>query len=106
MWYGRVGTLTAHPGDRDALVQILLRDVDALREIGCDLYIVKVSDERPDVVWVTEVWASAEAHRASLRLDSVRRAIADATPLLTGEFDSMEFEVMGGLGLTGAASHR
>lgn len=99
MRYGRFGSLETRPGKRDAVVSILLRGVDELESVGCDLYLVHVSDERPDTVWVTEVWKTREAHRASLALPSVKEAIAEAMPLLTGKFESVEFSVVGGLGL-------
>lgn len=38
---------------------------------------------------------SAEAHRASLELDSVRAAIAEAMPLLSGEMGGSQFSVVG-----------
>jgi quinol monooxygenase YgiN len=101
MRYGRFGSMTTHPGKRDAVVRILLRDVERLREAGCEQYVVNVSGERPDIVWVTEVWSSGAAHRASLQLPSVRQAISEAMPMLTGEFESVEYEVVGGLGLGG-----
>ena len=99
MRYGRFGKMGTRPGSRDAVVSILLRDVQLLRSAGCDLYVVDVSPQHPDAVWVKEVWESREAHRASLGLPSVKQAIAEAMPMLTGEFESMEFEVAGGLGL-------
>jgi quinol monooxygenase YgiN len=99
MRYGRFGSLRTQPGKRDLVVDILLRDVDELHDIGCFLYVVKVSDDDADLIWVTEVWSSPEAHRSSLSLPSVKQAIAEAMPMLTGEFQSQEFEVVGGLGL-------
>lgn len=87
------------PGHRDAVIGILLRDQQAVAEIGCDLYMVGVLPDQPDVVCVTEVWTSREAHRASLGLPSVKAAIAEAMPMLTGEFQQTEFSVVGGLGV-------
>jgi quinol monooxygenase YgiN len=99
MRFGLYSKLVARPGQRDALVAILLRDTDALKAHDCDLYVVNVSPQSEDVVWVTEVWATREAHRASLQLPETRQAIAEAMPLLTGEFESIELSVVGGLGL-------
>lgn len=97
--YGIHGKLTVHPGQRDKMVAILLRDVEALKAVGCDLYMVSVSDKHPDDVFVTEVWTSPEAHRGSLALPSVKAAIAEARPLMTGAFEQAEFQVVGGLGV-------
>ena len=99
MRYGLHGRLTAKPGKRDEVVNLLLRDVEELRDAGCDLYMVSLAPDQPDVVLVTEVWTSREAHRASLQLPSVKAAIAEAMPLLTGEFGGEELTVVGGLGV-------
>jgi hypothetical protein len=34
-----------------------------------------------------------------LQLPGVKQAIAEAMPMLTGEFEQIEFDVVGGLGL-------
>ena len=94
MTFVNAGTLGAKPGARDALVALLTERNDALQEAGCSLYEVGVGDD-PDTVYVVEVWASAEAHRASLELPAVRDAVARARPLLSGEFGGFRFEVVG-----------
>ena len=104
MRYGRFGKLGTRPGQRDAIVTILLRDVEALRGAGCELYVVNTAPTDPDAVWVMEVWTSREAHRASLQLPSVKQAIAEAMPMLSGEFESSELDTLGGLGLAGPSS--
>lgn len=97
--YGLHGKLTALPGQRQAVVDILLRDVEELKAAGCDLYMVSLAADHADVIWVTEVWTSPEAHRASLQLPGVKKAIAEAMPLLKKEFGGSEFSVVGGLGV-------
>jgi len=99
MRYGVFVKMTARPGKRDAVVAILLRDVEKAKAVGCDLYVVNLAPDNPEVVWVSEVWTSREAHRASLQLPSVKQAIAEAMPMLTGEFQQIEVDVVGGLGL-------
>jgi quinol monooxygenase YgiN len=91
--------MRTQPGRRDEVVAILLRDVEGLREAGCDAYIVSVSDDDEDAIHVMEVWRSAEQHKASLELPAVKAAIGEAMPMLTGEFASRELTVAGGLGL-------
>lgn len=98
--YGLIGTMRTKPGQRDAVVALLLRDVDDLKTAGCHLYVVGVDQGDPDLIRVTEVWDSPDAHRASLQLPHVRATIAEAMPLLTGEFTQTEFPVVGGLGLS------
>jgi hypothetical protein len=70
MTFANVGSLGTIPGQRDAVVSILLRPMAGL-------------------------WESPEAHRASLQLDSVRAAIAEAMPLLSGDMGGHQFNVLG-----------
>ncbi|MBO1901101.1 antibiotic biosynthesis monooxygenase [Leucobacter weissii] len=95
MTFANVGTLGALPGRRDEIVTILTRLNADLAEAGCLLYEVGVNEDAPDTVFVAELWESAEAHRASLQLESVRSAIAEAMPLLSGEMGGERFEVVG-----------
>lgn len=95
MTYANVGTLGALPGRRDELVAILTRRSTELADAGCLLYEVGVDEGRPDTVFVVELWTSADAHRASLQLPSVRAAITEARPLLSGEMDGFQFDVVG-----------
>jgi quinol monooxygenase YgiN len=96
--YARQGKLIAKQGQRDALAAILLADETGLASMpGCRVYLVMAGEQEPDVVYVTEVWDSKEAHRASLALPGVKAAIARATPLMAGG-DGTELTYLGGLG--------
>ena len=95
MTFANVGTLGAVPGQRDELVSRLTRRSDTLEQHGCLAYEVGVSDEKPDTVFVVELWTSAEAHRESLQLPEVQEAIADARPLLSGEFGGFRCDIVG-----------
>jgi quinol monooxygenase YgiN len=95
MTFVYLGTLGTVPGKRDELVTHLTRRSDVLSEIGCLAYEVGVNDDDPDRVFVVETWVSAEAHDASLALPEVKSSIAEARPLLSGDFDSSRFEVRG-----------
>lgn len=95
MTFVNAGTLGTEPGRRDELVGILTRRNDALRGLGCELYEVGTTADEPDTVFVVEVWRDAEAHRSSLQNPDVRAAIAEARPLLNGEFGGFRFEVAG-----------
>jgi quinol monooxygenase YgiN len=92
------------PGCRDKVIAIVLRDVEGLRAAGCWSYVVSVSNDAPDSIHVTEVWQSKEHHEASLELPATKAAIAEAMPMLTGEFAGEEYQVVGGLGLGSTAS--
>jgi quinol monooxygenase YgiN len=97
MTYSRFGTLRARPGQRDAVVAILVGAVGDRPAAGCLQYLVIVGDD-PDLVLVSELWESPKHHRASLDLPETREAIGRAMPLLTGEFTGLDGNVVGGIG--------
>ena len=99
MPYGYLGSMKTRPGHRDAVVDILVGGADGLREAGCDLYVVGVAETDDVTIWVSEVWQSKAHHAASLLLPATRAAIAEAMPMLAGEFTSQEVDVRGGLGV-------
>jgi quinol monooxygenase YgiN len=80
--YGRIGSLTAAAGQRDALIAALL--AGASRMPGCVSYVVGKDTTNPDVIWITELWVSQASHAASLSLPQVREAITKAKPLIAG----------------------
>jgi quinol monooxygenase YgiN len=95
--YGLIGKMKAVPGQRDALIAILLEDVGQMP--GCHSYVVAEDPKEADAIWITEVWDSQESHRASLSLPSVQRAIARAKPIIAGFDQSFETRPVGGHGL-------
>ncbi len=90
-----MGTLRAEPGQRDAIVAALIRYKPELVACGCLVYEVGTSPAAPDLVYVLEVWESAEAHRASLGVGTIREAVHSVLPLLDGEIVSMKFDIVG-----------
>lgn len=95
--YGLIGSMTATPGQRDALVGYLL---EGLRDMPGNLsYIVAKDQANPDKLWITEVRDSAENHRASLKLPQVQAAIAKARPIIAAMGDRQETIPVGGVGL-------
>jgi quinol monooxygenase YgiN len=80
--YGRIGSLIAAAGQRDALVAALI--AGAARMPGCMSYVVAKDAGNADTIWITELWESQESHAASLKLPQVREAITKAKPLITG----------------------
>jgi quinol monooxygenase YgiN len=97
--YGYIGSMRARQGCRDEIIDILLSGADGLRAVGCQLYAVCTAPDDADIIWVTEIWESADRHAASLHLPETRAAIAKAMPMLTGEFTRQELTVIGGLGV-------
>ena len=95
--YGLIGKMTAVPGRRDALAAILLDGTESMP--GCLSYVVANDTSDADSLWITEVWDSAESHRASLALPSVQAAIAQGRPLIAGFGNRVETQPLGGCGL-------
>lgn len=95
--YGLIGKFTAAPGQRDALVAILLKGIANMP--GCLSYVVALDSEDAHGLWITEVWTNEEAHRASLALPSVKEAIAAGRPLIAGMSNFTSTRPVGGHGL-------
>ncbi|AKC88287.1 putative quinol monooxygenase [Pseudoxanthomonas suwonensis] len=98
--HGLIGKFRAHPGQRDTLAAILLQGINAMP--GCLSYVVAEDPEDADALWITEVWDSADSHRASLALPAVREAIAKAMPLIAGFDSHVQTRPIGGHGLPAA----
>jgi quinol monooxygenase YgiN len=99
--YGLIGKMKAVPGQRDALVSILLDGVSGMP--GCLSYIVAQDPMDPDAIWVTEVWDSHSSHNASLSLPAVKEAIARGKPLIAAFDQHTETVPVGGHGIGVAA---
>jgi quinol monooxygenase YgiN len=95
--YGLIGRIRAIPGKRAELAAILMGDGGGMP--GCSSYIVAEDPEDADALWVTEVWETAAAHRASLQLPAVQAAIARGRLLIAGFDNRHETVPLGGIGL-------
>jgi quinol monooxygenase YgiN len=95
--HGLIGRMLAAPGQRDALIAILLEGIDDMP--GCLSYIVARDTANDDAIWITEVWNSEASHKASLSLPAVQAAIAKAKPLIAGFGDYVQTAPVGGHGL-------
>ncbi|SCE97508.1 Quinol monooxygenase YgiN [Micromonospora viridifaciens] len=95
MPYGYIGSMKVKPGHRDDVLNILLNSAEGLRKVGCDPYVVCVSNADDVTILVSEVWQSKEKHDASLQLPETKAAISNAMPMLTGEFTRQEVTVDG-----------
>lgn len=88
--YGLLGQMLAQPGQRAALVAILAEGTDAMP--GNIAYLIGEDSANPDAIWIVELWASQEAHAASLKLPAVQAAIAKGRPLIAGFGTRAEFK--------------
>ncbi|MDP9103253.1 MAG: antibiotic biosynthesis monooxygenase [Pseudomonadota bacterium] len=80
--YGLIGSMTAKPGQRAALIAAIAEGSTDMP--GCYSYVIAADAANPDLIWITEVWDSKQSHDASLNLPPVQAAIAKAKPLIGG----------------------
>jgi quinol monooxygenase YgiN len=97
--YGLIGKMLAVPGQRDALIAILLESVGSMP--GCLSYVVATDPADANAIWITEAWDSSESHQASLKLPAVQHAIARGRPLIAGFGERFITTPVGGVGLRG-----
>ena len=98
--YGLIGKMRAQPGQRDALIALLLEGTATMP--GCLSYVIAKDKTDLDALWITEAWDSQASHAASLALPSVQAAIAQGRPLIAGFGERFETEPVGGQGLASA----
>jgi len=97
--YGLIGKMLATPGNRDALVAILLEGTKDMP--GCLSYVVATDPSDASAIWITEAWDSADSHAASLKMPAVQQAIAKARPMIAGMGERFVTAPVGGHGLVG-----
>ena len=78
--YGLIGKVRALPGKRAELLEVLKTGGGGMP--GCVSYVIAEDVSEADVLWVTEVWDSEEAHDASIDIPKVREAIEAGRPLI------------------------
>jgi len=98
--YGLIAKMKTKPGQRDALIAVLLEGTAAMP--GCLSYIVAKDPADSEAIWVTEAWESRASHQASLSLASVQQAMAKGRPLIAGFGERFETQPVGGHGLAAA----
>lgn len=95
------GSLKAAKGNGNKLAEILIEASEVVSALdGCKLYIVSADLNNEDIIWITEVWESKEAHDSSLAMDSVKKLIGKAMPLLDGMPEKgQQLKFLGGYGI-------
>jgi quinol monooxygenase YgiN len=77
--------LTAKPGRRDRVVEILVESGKLFDENpACRLYLVAKSADVPDLIWVLDLWTSEEEHAEALKAPEMRPFVEECMPLLEG----------------------
>jgi quinol monooxygenase YgiN len=77
--------LTAKPGRRDRVVEILLESgklFDDNSHVVC-ISFAKSADD-PDLIWVADLWTSEEEHAEALEAPEMRPFVEECMPLLEG----------------------
>ena len=64
---------------------------------GCELYLVNREAERPDVIWVTELWRSQADLDASIERIRGSEGVATAMALVD-DWEMIELDLLGGKG--------
>src|SRR6187431_2946056 len=90
-----IGRIEATPGNRDALAQALVMEVDDMP--GCITYMVAVDPAAPTGVWIAEAWQSHEAHTTWLQSDATQALVRTIRPLMVGYEQRHNLTPVGGL---------
>ena len=90
--------MVAREGAAEGVAELLLAAADELgADPGCELYLVSRERDKPDVVWVSELWRSQEdleAASAKAREGDGPRAVREAVE----RFEVIELDLLGGKG--------
>ena len=95
--YGLISKVNAVPGQRDALVAILVEGTQAMP--GCLSYVIATEPADANALWITEVWDTQASHKASLSLPAVQAAIAKGRAMIAGFSNRVETVPIGGHGV-------
>jgi quinol monooxygenase YgiN len=95
--YGLIGSFSAHAGKRDELIALMTQSVGDMP--GCLSYVVAKDPSDPDLIWITEVWDTAESHKASVTIPLVAETIKKAMPLIKSFGQHTQTIPVGGHGL-------
>jgi quinol monooxygenase YgiN len=92
--------MAARPGKGSVLAGKLLTIAEGMRDApGCELYVVNLSADEPDIVWVTEIWTDEAASTRALSADLSEAGIGDVVELLAEPPELVELTPLGGPGL-------
>ena len=95
--------MRARPGKRDELAAKFLDVVDMQKENpACELMLVSLSPDEDDVVFLTEVWNSAEEHERARQSAEVQAWAEQMPSLVAGPPEITPLDVKGATGLVGA----
>jgi quinol monooxygenase YgiN len=100
MAYALLNKLTARPGKRGEVVDILIESGNLFHDNpACVLYLVTEAADDPNLIWVVDLWTSEEAHAEALKAPELRPYVEKAMPLLEGMPEQIEVRAVGGRGV-------
>jgi len=98
--FGMTTKLVVLPGKRDVLVDLLLVAAERMADApACYLYVVSMSMEEPDAVWVSEAWRSKNHYEAWMSRPDVIQRISAMTSFIAGRSEPVLIVPVGGKGL-------
>ncbi|MEQ2526338.1 antibiotic biosynthesis monooxygenase [Bacillaceae bacterium CLA-AA-H227] len=87
-------------GKRGTMVEILLEAAESMKILDeCEIYLVNISEDEPNSVYVYEVWSNENAHKESLSVEAAQALISKAKQIITGVEKINTLQVMGGKGI-------
>lgn len=96
--YGQSTTFSAQNGKTAELADILVEAAEAMSDVnGCQLYVVSKDSDVQNHIQVFEVWNTKDDHENALEDPATNELIAQTRPLLDGQPETIELDVIGGL---------
>lgn len=96
--YGQSTTFSAQNGKTAKLSDILAEAAKVMSDVDeCQLYVVSKDSEVQSHLQVFEVWNTKDDHENALENPAANELIAQARPLLDGQPETIELDVIGGL---------
>lgn len=97
MEFALLNRLTAKPGQRDRVVEILLESGKLFDDNrACRLYLVAESQDDPNLIWVSDLWTSEEEHAEALKAPEMRPFVDECMPLLESMPEQIKVRPVGG----------
>jgi quinol monooxygenase YgiN len=97
MDFGLLNRLTAKPGQRERVVEILLESGQLFDDNpACRVYLVAESVDDPNLIWVADLWTSEEEHAEALKAPEMQSFVEECMPLLEGMPEQIGVRPVGG----------
>lgn len=96
---GRYVRMVARPGHGAELADALLHVAENMRQApGCEMYLVNLATEEPDIVWITELWSDLASSNDALGGDLGQDGIEDVVAHLAEPPELIPLRPLGGPG--------